>query len=119
MRRSSGSAEHEVVRDVHGVVAVLVGGVDVAADVEAVLVTWLGPRFGLERLREALTSGVCRLRRLELRTNSGSYGGVAAVYVRTVKTASGGTAVQVVHSTHYPGTLHDALDRIHRHSGAC
>jgi hypothetical protein len=42
------------------------------------------------------------LRRLELRTNSGSYGGLAAAYVRTVKTASGGTAVQV--STHYPGT---------------
>lgn len=32
-----------------------------------------------------------------------------AVYVRTVKTASGGTAVQAVHSAHYPGTLHDAL----------
>ena len=41
-----------------------------------------------------------------------------AAYVRTVKTASGGTAVQIVHSTHYPGTLHDALDRIRRHSGA-
>ena len=41
-----------------------------------------------------------------------------AAYVRTVKTASGGIAVQIVHSTHYPRTLHDALDRIYRHSGA-
>ena len=42
-----------------------------------------------------------------------------AVDVRTVKTASGGTAVQAEagHPAHYPGTLH-ALDRIHRHSGA-
>jgi hypothetical protein len=30
-------AEHEVVQDVHGVAAVLADGVDVAADVEAVL----------------------------------------------------------------------------------
>ena len=43
--------------------------------------------------------------------------GLVAV-VRTVKTASGGTAVQAVHPAHDPGTLHDALDRIHRHSGA-
>src|SRR6202522_4853060 len=35
--RSPGPAEHEVVQDVHGVAAVLAGGVDVAADVEAVL----------------------------------------------------------------------------------
>src|SRR5512132_1183297 len=32
-----GFAEHEVVQDVHGVLAVLAGGVDVAADVEPVL----------------------------------------------------------------------------------
>ena len=44
-------------------------------------------------------------------------GGLVAAYVRTVKTASGGTAVQVVHPTHHRRTLHDALDRIHRHSG--
>ena len=44
--------------------------------------------------------------------------GLVAVYVRTVKTASGGTAVQAVLPAHYPGTLYDALDRIHRHSGA-
>ena len=35
--RVPGSAEHKVVQDVHGVLAVLAGGVDVAADVEAVL----------------------------------------------------------------------------------
>ena len=35
--RPPGPAEHEVVQDVHGVLAVLAGGVDVAADVEAVL----------------------------------------------------------------------------------
>ena len=40
------------------------------------------------------------------------------MYVRTVKTASGDTAVWVVHSTHYPRTVSDALDRTHRHSGA-
>ena len=32
-----GRAEHEVVQDVHGVLAVLAGGVDVAAGIEAVL----------------------------------------------------------------------------------
>jgi hypothetical protein len=52
------------------------------------------------------------------RANPGSWGGLVAAYVRTVKTASGGTAVQAVHPAHYPETLHDALDRIHRHSGA-
>jgi hypothetical protein len=36
-RRLPGLAEHEVVQDVHGVLAVLAGGVDVAADVQAVL----------------------------------------------------------------------------------
>ena len=36
-RWSPGPAEHEVVQGVHGVAAVLAGGVDVAADVEAVL----------------------------------------------------------------------------------
>src|SRR6266536_2062531 len=36
-RGSPGPAEHEVVQDVHGVAAVLAGGVDVTADVEAVL----------------------------------------------------------------------------------
>ena len=36
-RGSPGPAEHEVVQDVHGVAAVLAGGVDVAADVETVL----------------------------------------------------------------------------------
>jgi hypothetical protein len=35
--RSPGPAEHEVVQDVHGVLAVLAGGVDVASDVEPVL----------------------------------------------------------------------------------
>jgi hypothetical protein len=35
--RSPGPAEHEVVQDVHGVAAVLAGGVDVTADVEPVL----------------------------------------------------------------------------------
>ena len=35
--RSPGPAEHEVVQDVHGILAVLAGGVDVAAGVEAVL----------------------------------------------------------------------------------
>ena len=35
--RSPGCAGHELVQDVHGVVSVLSGGVDVAADVEAVL----------------------------------------------------------------------------------
>src|ERR1700678_1291222 len=35
--RSPGPAVHEVVHDVHGVLAVLAGGVDVTADVEAVL----------------------------------------------------------------------------------
>jgi hypothetical protein len=35
--RSPEPAEHEVVQDVHGVPAVLAGGVDVAADIEAVL----------------------------------------------------------------------------------
>jgi hypothetical protein len=35
--RSPGLAEHEVVQDVHGVAAVLVGGVDVASDVEVVV----------------------------------------------------------------------------------
>src|SRR6266699_5290682 len=36
-RGSPGPAEHEVVQDVHCVAAVLAGGVDVTADVEAVL----------------------------------------------------------------------------------
>jgi hypothetical protein len=40
---------------------------------------------------------------VKLRTNSGSQVGLVAVYVRTVKTASGGTAVQAVHPAHYPG----------------
>ena len=44
--------------------------------------------------------------------------GLVAVYVRTVKTASGGTAVQAVLPAHYPETLYDTRDRIHRHSGA-
>lgn len=35
--RSPGPSEHEVVRDVHGALAVLAGGVDVASDVEPVL----------------------------------------------------------------------------------
>src|SRR5712691_1187625 len=35
--RAPGRAEHEVMQDVHGVLAVLAGGVDVASDVEAVL----------------------------------------------------------------------------------
>src|SRR2546423_4502046 len=35
--RPPGGAGHELVQDVHGVAAVLAGGVDVAADVEAVL----------------------------------------------------------------------------------
>ena len=35
--RSPGPAEHEVVQDVHGILAVLAGGVDVTADVEPVL----------------------------------------------------------------------------------
>ncbi len=35
--RSPGPAEHEVVQDVHGVLAVLARGVDVTADIEAVL----------------------------------------------------------------------------------
>ena len=35
--RSPWPAEHEVVQDVHGVLAVLTGGVDVAADVKPVL----------------------------------------------------------------------------------
>ena len=35
--RSPGPAEHEVVQDVHGVFAVLAGGVDVTADIKAVL----------------------------------------------------------------------------------
>jgi len=35
--RSPGPAEHEVVQDVHGILAVLAGGVDVTADVQAVL----------------------------------------------------------------------------------
>jgi hypothetical protein len=43
--------------------------------------------------------------------------GLVAAYVRTVKTASGGTAVQV-HSAHYPRTFRGALDCIRRHSGA-
>jgi hypothetical protein len=43
--------------------------------------------------------------------------GLVAAYVRTVKTASGGTAVQV-HSAHYPRTFRSALDCIRRHSGA-
>jgi len=34
---SPGPAEHEVVQDVHGVHAVLAGGVGVAADIQAVL----------------------------------------------------------------------------------
>jgi hypothetical protein len=36
-RAGARRAEHEVVQDVHGVLAVLAGGVDVAADVEPVL----------------------------------------------------------------------------------
>jgi hypothetical protein len=35
------------------------------------------------------------------------------VYVRTVKTASGGTAVQAVLPAHYRETLYDTRDRIH------
>jgi len=34
---SPGPAEHEVVQDVHGVRAVLAGGVGIAADIQAVL----------------------------------------------------------------------------------
>ena len=35
--RSPGPAGHEVMQDVHGILAVLAGGVDVTADVEPVL----------------------------------------------------------------------------------
>ena len=52
------------------------------------------------------------MQRVESRTDSGSQGELAAACVRTVKTAAGSTAVQVVHSTRYLGILHDALDRI-------
>lgn len=60
--------------------------------------------------------GVCRLRLVDLRTNSGSRGGLLTTYVRTTKTASAppryGSCLDLI-----PDNPHDALDRIHRHSG--
>jgi hypothetical protein len=61
--------------------------------------------------------GVCRLRLLDLRTSSGSQGGLLTTYVRTAKTASAsprwGSCLDLI-----PDNPHDALDRIRRHSGA-
>ena len=69
--RPPGCAGHELVQDVHGVVSVLAGGVDVAADVEAVLGDVVAGQaagdllLGLERADAALREVVrsrCRLR---------------------------------------------------------
>lgn len=60
---------------------------------------------------------VCRLLRVDLRTNSGSCGALVAGYVRTAKTArayyGAGRAVYPL-----PEDRYDAIDRIHRHPSA-
>jgi hypothetical protein len=65
--RSAGPAEHEVVQDIHGVLALLAGMVDAAADVEAVLgdvVADQGTRdflLGLEGVDKAWADHALRL----------------------------------------------------------